>query len=116
MSRTTGYIIIAVLAVATLLFGSQYFNQRAQIADFESQSMEVSESNETEAFLKLFVEKVLGADGEVSFDDRLRLETEVRDLGNETILNAWNTFVASETSNDAQNNLRALITITVDSL
>lgn len=116
MTKTTAYIVIAVLAVATLFLGAQYFEQRSTIQELQAQTVQAEDQNNTEEFLKLFVDKVLGTNGEVSFDDRLKLETEVRELNNESILDAWNAFVGSETSFDAQNNLRALITVTVENL
>lgn len=116
MSKSAAYILIAVLAVVTLFLGAKYLEQKSELKELRQETAMVEESNETEAFLKLFIDKVLGANGEVSFEDRLKLETEVRDLDNPAILDAWNAFVGSQTSDEAQSNLRALITITVQNL
>lgn len=73
-------------------------------------------SGPTKKFLKLFVEKVLGNQketAEVSFEDRLKLENAVRELNDSEILAAWNKFVDSQTSGEAQENLRALISLLV---
>lgn len=64
-------------------------------------------------FTQLVLDKVLGASKEVSFDDRLQLENAVRDLQDAAVLHQWETFTGSKTQEEAQGNLRALLSILV---
>jgi hypothetical protein len=49
----------------------------------------------------------------VSFDDRLQLENMVRDLKDDAILAEWNKFVNSQTSAEAQGEVKNLLDILV---
>jgi len=53
-------------------------------------------------FEQNFVDKVLKAEGEIDFETRLNLESEVRALDDEEILLAWQAFTSSETEKQAQ--------------
>ena len=65
------------------------------------------------SFLRLFIDKVLKADGEVSFEDRLSLENAVRGIDDQQILSQWQKFVDSKSDKEAQVNLRDLIDLLV---
>lgn len=60
-------------------------------------------------FMNMFIDKVLKAQGEVSFNDRLTLENAVRDLNDPQILDDWNAFVNSKTEPDAQGAVKNLL-------
>jgi hypothetical protein len=62
-------------------------------------------------FNRLFIEKVLGAQGEVDFETRLELENKVRELGDENILARWNGFVNAQTEGEAQTEVKALLSL-----
>ena len=64
-------------------------------------------------FLLAFVDKVLRAKGEVSFDDRLQLENMVRDLKDDAVLAEWNKFVNSKTPEGAQEEVKNLLDLLV---
>lgn len=61
------------------------------------------------SFSQLFIEKVLKAENEVSFEDRLKLENAVRDLNNTEILTQWEKFTASKTEDEAQEEVKNLL-------
>ena len=48
------------------------------------------------------VDKVLSTNGEISFEDRVKLEADVRALGDESLVKQWENFVASKDSTEAQ--------------
>ena len=54
------------------------------------------------SFENLFINKVLKAQGAVSPQDRLNLQSEVVGLNDNLILGDWNTFLASTSETDAQ--------------
>jgi len=60
-------------------------------------------------FNQLFVDQVLRAPGEVSFDTRLQLENQVRSLGDAQVLEQWNKFVAASSAADAQADVKSLL-------
>jgi len=116
MSKNFSYTVIVILSVLLLWLGFLYTNQKKELAVFQQEASKVEESSRVENFLKLFVMKVLSAEGEVNFDDRLKLENDVRALNNPKILSAWNIFVGSATPEEAQTNLRNLISVIVDNI
>jgi hypothetical protein len=68
---------------------------------------------ETLAFMDDFIKIVLKSDTEVSFEDRLKLENSVRELGNDNILASWQSFVNSNDEVEAQANVVALLEVLV---
>lgn len=64
-------------------------------------------------FAGLFIDKVLKAKQEVSFEDRLNLETVVRNLKDDQILEQWNKFVNSKTETEAQEEVKNLLDLLV---
>ena len=67
-------------------------------------------------FLSLFIEKVLKAEKEVDFETRLKLENDVREIGDKEILDQWNKFVNSQTETEAQQNVKDLLELLVNKI
>jgi len=67
-------------------------------------------------FLKLFITKVLKAEGEVDFEKRLKLENAVREIQDKEILAQWIKFTESKTEDEAQKNVKDLLEILVNKL
>jgi hypothetical protein len=67
-------------------------------------------------FLKLFISKVLKAEGEVDFETRLKLENAVREIQDKEILDQWTKFTESKTEEEAQKNVKDLLEILVNKL
>jgi hypothetical protein len=67
-------------------------------------------------FLKLFITKVLKAEGEVDFETRLKLENAVREIQDKEILDQWIKFTESKTEDEAQKNVKDLLEILVNKL
>ncbi len=106
-------IIILILATGNIFLGGSYFFTQKELQITKQQLNVQLNSTKILNFTKLFIEKVLKADKEVSFEDRLKLETDVRDLRNEEILAQWNKFIASKTGDDAQNSVKDLLELLV---
>jgi len=95
------YVFIILIAVCVFLI-AEYFilyneNKSLRVAVAEQQL-----NGKVIVFNKLFIEKVLNANSEVSFEDRLKLENAVRDLNDSEILSQWQKFSSSESESDAQ--------------
>lgn len=63
------------------------------------------------AFQKLFVDKVLMSQGEVSYQDRLYLENAVAKTDDPEIQEAWRTFLKSSTELEAQERTLVLLSL-----
>ena len=98
-------ILIMVLAIS-VYFGSEYI----LIKNRSDKILSKLEANEKViAFQKIFVEKVFESKGEVSYKDKLKLETAAASANNENILNAWHEFLASKTESEKQNIMLKLL-------
>jgi hypothetical protein len=108
--------IVIILLVGNVFFAWKYYSANQQlaaekkIADSQKKNVGVSE------FSKMFVAEVLKAQGEVSFDTRLKLENAVRQLNDKDILDQWNKFVKSPNENDAQNEVKSLLELLVNKI
>lgn len=67
-------------------------------------------------FTKLFIDKVLKSNTEVSFEDRLKLENAVRDIGDDQILKQWQAFIECKTETQAQEEVKNLLEILVNKI
>jgi hypothetical protein len=76
-----------------------------------AESAKTEERLKTSRFMKLFVDKVLGTNGTISFDDRVKLESDIRSLGDQALVKQWDLFVASKDSDSAQKNAVTLMSL-----
>jgi len=86
--------LVANVVMVLLLFGVVPTSQRQQ-EDYRKINFK------TLYFRDLFTEKVLLADKEVDFNNRLELEAAVRNLNDRQILDQWQRFTDSETEQEA---------------
>ncbi len=111
INREKAVIIItaAILLLGNIIFGVGYFAEKIEIQklqkDLKTQQLNVKVIN----FSNLFIEKVLKAKTEVSFEDRLKLENAVRDLEDPAILSLWEKFTESKTQDEAQEAVKNLL-------
>lgn len=94
--------LIAYLSVSNLSQARQLHQLRSELA---AQKTNVKVIN----FIDLFIQKVLRVDKEVSFEDRLRLENTVRDIGDENILATWEQFTSAQTEDQIQDGVKDLL-------
>jgi len=92
-------IILFVVLASNAYFGYEYFSAKKNAAGLS----EIFWSNaKIVSFQKIFVEKVLKTEGEVSYKDRLDLESSAVNTNNQDIVDAWHSFLISETEEEAQ--------------
>jgi len=92
---------VALLALtAILLF--QYKEIKDRFMDTDGGVEMATESARALNFLDDFATIVLGSTEEINLEDRLRLENEVRALGNKEILDIWQAFTEAGTDQEAQ--------------
>jgi len=110
--------ILLVVLILILLAGNIFFWMRYSAVQQElertKEALTVQKINEKIIdFTKLFIEKVLKAEGEIDFETRLILENAVRNLDNEEILNQWQKFTESQTEDKAQLEVKNLLEMLV---
>jgi hypothetical protein len=111
-SKLTANILMILLVGLNVFFSAQYISSLNQENDqILKQAERTEERLETARFLKLFVEKVLGTNGTVSFEDRVKLENDVRALGDDQITKQWEAFVSSADGEEAQSKAILLMSL-----
>lgn len=102
-------LIIIVLAVAVIVLASQNYIDRQNLIVAENTVKTFQYNQNILEFTKLFVTKVLKSDGEVSFEDRLKLENAVRNINDKTIFDQWQKFVNAKNETEAQVEVKNLL-------
>jgi len=111
--------IAAVILLIFLLFASNtWWFLRAreldhQVATLQKLADQKIKSQQTLDFMRLFIDDVLNAKGDISFETRLHLENAVRDLKDQPVLDQWNKFLASKNEDEAQTAVKTLLSILV---
>ena len=107
-------LVIALLVVGNVVLSVKTSRLRRELSLAQETVTTGRIQDQVVAFTRLFIEKVLKAEGEVDFETRLELETAVRALGDEAILQAWQKFTESETEAEAQAEVKNLLTVLVE--
>ncbi|MCX6721377.1 MAG: hypothetical protein NT026_02120 [Candidatus Staskawiczbacteria bacterium] len=113
MNKTIYILIIFVLSAAVVFLGLQYYLAQQQLQKFSDKSRI---NAKIIAFDKLFVEKVLKMQGEVSYEDRLKLETAVAAVNDIELLADWRNFLTSKTETEAQQNVLIILSAFADKI
>lgn len=104
-SRLAANALMVVLVAMNIFFSIQYTEGiRSESEEAAAQQEMLEQRLQTSKFMKLFIDTVLGTNGVISFEDRVRLENDIRALGDSQAVSVWEDFVASEDSATAQAN------------
>jgi hypothetical protein len=102
-TRLLANTLMVVLVALNIFFSIQYTqNIRQQDEAVIAEAEKIESRLQTAQFMKFFIDKVLGTNGTIAFEDRVKLEADIRALGDDTLLKQWETFVASPDSESAQ--------------
>ena len=102
-TRLVANILMVLLVCLNIFFSIQYTqNIKTNDIQAEQELAKTEERLKTSRFMKFFIDKVLGTNGTISFEDRVKLESDIRGLGDQTLITQWESFVASTDSEDAQ--------------
>lgn len=108
-------VVVVILLGGVIFLGMKNISLQKELLEARSAQSEEMHSRLDLQFLKLFVEKVLDANGkEVDFETRLKLENEARRLGDQEILAQWQKFTNSQSEADAQQQVRGLLKLLVN--
>ena len=113
--------IFLILVIMILLAGNIFFwlkySATQQELEKTKETLAVQKTNEKILdFTKLFIEKVLKAEEEINFEDRLKLENAIRNLNDEEILAQWNKFLASKDEMEAQREVKNLLELLINKI
>jgi len=112
----TTLIIILILLAGNIFLGVKYFSVQKELRQTQTALQTQTTNEKVLEFSKLFIKEVLKAETEVNFDTRLKLETAVRNLGDEEILNQWQKFVDSKTEAGAQTEVKNLLELLLNKI
>ena len=102
-TRLLANTLMVVLVALNIFFSIQYTqNIKKQDEATIAESNKIEARLQTAQFMKFFIDKVLGTNGTIAFEDRVKLEADIRALGDETLVKQWDVFVKSEDSETAQ--------------
>lgn len=99
MNKIIIIVLIVILLAGNIIFGLSYFSAQQHLEKFSKDSQVNSKIANLST---LFIQKVLKTQGEVTPEDRLKLENAVYNTGDSQIISAWQSFTASSTEQDAQ--------------
>ncbi|MBI4086202.1 MAG: hypothetical protein HY433_03120 [Candidatus Liptonbacteria bacterium] len=106
-------VLICLLVLTDAIAVNAYLSVKKQLSVSQALTQKNSLNSQVLNFTRLFIERVLQAKGEVSFENRLKLENMVRDLNDPAILQSWNNFVNSKSEQEAQENVKLLLDLLV---
>jgi hypothetical protein len=106
---------LLVLLAGNLFFSIQYIysikdDQVPTVDKGAQEVMRIKNSN----FLKLFINKVIKADGTVTYEDRVQLENDVRQIHNPELTAQWELFVGNKDPKKAEQAATDLMLILAD--
>lgn len=102
-TRLMANVLMVVLVCLNIFFSVQYTqNIKAEGSQMEQEAAKTEERLKISRFLKFFVDKVLGTNGTIAFEDRVKLEADIRAMGDEAMTRQWESFVSSTDSESAQ--------------
>lgn len=104
-------VVIFILLAGNVYLGINLFLLNKEVQDARESLKKLQLNTKVINFSRLFVEKVLKAEKDISFEERLSLENAVRDLNDKEILIQWEKFTESKTEPEAQENVKDLLDI-----
>jgi hypothetical protein len=115
-TRLVSNILLIVLVAGNIFFSIQYMQNLKDQANAKDET--VSNSIQVSRFLKLFVDVVLNneAGKTISYDDRLKLENDIRQIKDVDLINQWDAFVASKDAKAGQANAVKLMKMLTNKL
>ncbi len=110
-------LLLVVLLGGNLYFSVQYVqNLKQQNAATEQANSSFNTRFQVASFLKEFIDTVLNTQGTVSFDNRVKLESDIRQIKDDTLTAQWTSFVNSPDSKSAQQNAVKLMALLADKM
>ena len=109
-------IIILLLLAGNIFLGVKYFLQFKETQKIQKELSAKKVNDKIVNFLNLFIEKVLKTDKEVSFEDRLKLDTTIRDIHDPELLSKWENFTGGTNEAEIQQGVKDLLEVLVNKI
>lgn len=113
MKNTNNKNIIIILLILSLVVNAflvaNYFILKIGFAKAQKTMEQGRVNKKIASFTSLFIEKVLKSEKDVDFEERLMLETAVRDLNDQEVMSQWRKFTESKIKEDAQREVKNLL-------
>jgi len=106
-------IVIAILVMTNVFTYLSYADMKEIVKVRREQQIASLTNEKILSFSKMFIERVLKAEGEIDFETRLKLESSVRDLQDEEVFVAWQKFTNSTTESAAQSSVKDLLSVLI---
>ena len=107
-TRLTANLLMLVLLVGNIFFSIQYIESIKRDANVKDDT--TAERVLVARYLNFFIKTVLNTQGTISFEDRVKLENDIRQIHDAELTAQWEAFVASKDSKTAQQNSVKLMT------
>lgn len=107
------FTLIMFLLAGNIFWALDFVVVKKELKDFRFQVATHNQHNKSLLFLQSFIEKVVRSNEAVSFETRLKLENDVRELDDAKILEQWQLFVNSPTEAEAQKNVKELLSLLI---
>jgi hypothetical protein len=108
-TRLVSNVLMLLLLIGNIFFSIQYISnlkaEAVQKDDNTTYRIQVSR------FLKSFIDIVINTQGTVSFDDRVKLENDIRQIHDTDLIRLWDAFVGSKDTKEAQVNAVKLMSL-----
>ncbi len=109
-------ILFILSLIANALLVGSYFLLRVDFTKAQKIIEQRQNNKKVLDFTSLFIEKVLRSETDVDFEERLTLETAVRDLNDQEISFQWRKFTESKTKEDAQIEVKNLLALLLEKI
>jgi len=110
---TIGVLVLAISLIGNAALGISLFVAHKKVQEVE-QSVHVK--TKVLDFANLFINKVLRAQGEISFEDRLKIENAVRDTQDKEIYDEWQKFIGVKTEEEGREEIKNLLQLIVNKI
>ena len=102
-TRLLSNILMILLVIGNIFFSIQYMEGvKLQAKKDTVEEAKSVERLQTARFLKLFIDTVLNTKETISFENRVKLENDIRQLQDKAITTQWESFVNSKDTKVAQ--------------
>ncbi|MDP2629574.1 MAG: hypothetical protein Q8P45_02635 [Candidatus Harrisonbacteria bacterium] len=107
-------IVILILVMSNVYFALQVDQLRHELKVQTINQQHQKTSTAVVDFMDFFIDRVLRAEGDIDFETRLKLESDVRQLEDEEILIRWQNFTSSQSEPEAQAAVKELLGILIN--
>jgi hypothetical protein len=108
-TRLVSNVLMVLLLAGNIFFSIQYVSGINQ--ESTQEDAKAATRYQTSHFLKYFIDTVLNTTGAISFEDRVKLENDIRQIHDADLIAQWDAFVASTNTKDAQANAVKLMSM-----